>query len=305
MARTRKTRKNRSRGRVLDVRSAKHVKQLESLMASGPLTIVFVKAQWCGACHRFNDEVWSSLTKLKNKHMNLASVDSEVIGQTSLANVPRKFYPTLLLVGKDKKPATFLDEDGTPTNSMPRNGSLEEDREALSSLVQSPRPSDSPMASSSMASSPMASPFMAPPMASSSMASPMSPPSTPSPMNDEASEASEGPNMSTLTRSPYTSKPSTPFVSSVPVSDMPSSGFVRPSIPRSSMPPDIGSDLVASQTRASSGTAGVISESMRNTRQDGGGGSLLRAIRKQTASLKAMLSLRSAHTKKHRTVKRR
>jgi thiol-disulfide isomerase/thioredoxin len=115
------------------------VKQLEKLMVNGNLTIVFVKAEWCGACHRFNDEVWSPLTKLKNRSMNLAAVDSEMIGQTSLANVPRKYYPTLLLVGKDKKPATFIDEDGSPTNAMPRNASLDDDREALSNLVQTPK----------------------------------------------------------------------------------------------------------------------------------------------------------------------
>ena len=133
MARTKRKSQRRRRsqsksknhkGSIIDVRSPSHVKMFENLIVNGPLTMVFIKAKWCGACHRFNDEVWKSLTKLKNRNMNLASVDSEMIGNTSLANVPRKFYPTLLLVGKDKKPAVFMDEDGTPTNAIPRSKTL-------------------------------------------------------------------------------------------------------------------------------------------------------------------------------------
>jgi hypothetical protein len=43
-----------------------------------------------------------------------------------------------MLVGPDKKAATFLDENGQPTNSMPRKNTLEEDKETLSALLQSP-----------------------------------------------------------------------------------------------------------------------------------------------------------------------
>jgi hypothetical protein len=58
--------------------------------------------------------------------------------------------------------------------------------------------------------------------------------------------------------------------------------------------PDVGSDLVASQTKATSGPAAVISKvNMR-------GGRLLSAIRNKTASLKAMLKLRAHHTRRNR-----
>jgi hypothetical protein len=58
--------------------------------------------------------------------------------------------------------------------------------------------------------------------------------------------------------------------------------------------PDVGSDLIASQTKASSGSAGVIAKA--NMR----GGRLLSAIRNKTASLKAMLKLRAHHTRRNR-----
>lgn len=251
--RTRRSNKRSSNGSVLDVRSPSGVRAFEKLMTKGPLTIVFVKAQWCGACHRFNDEVWNSLTKLKNLNMNLASVDSEMIGQTSLASVPRKFYPTLLLVGKDKKPATFVDEDGAPTNSMPRSNTLSEDREALTALVQNPTLNSSKL-------SPMAS-----------LASPL---------------VSSIPEAQSFTKSPYSKTVNTPVA---PVAS------VAPVAPVSLFtPPDIGADLIASQTKSATGTAGVIGTSMK-------GGRLLKAIRNKTASLNAMLRLRKSHKKSRKS----
>ena len=289
MAKTRRTHKNKmGKGKVLDVRSAKHLKMFENLIVQGPLTIVFVKAKWCGACHRFNDEVWNSLTKLKNRNMNLASVDSEIIGQTSLANVPRKFYPTLLLVGKDKKPATFTDEDGTPTNAMPRNNTLEEDREALSNLVQSPTTVH--LSPSNM--SPSAT------TAQSNLAK--SPYSTMVSMPLEDTIYRQTPYPEPMASQPMASQP----MASRPVASQPMAS--QPMAPRtiSITPPDIGSDLVASQTQSKTGTSGVLGETTR-------GGGLLDAIRSKTASLKAMLHLRrhgtsKRHgTKKHGTKKHR
>ena len=134
----RMTRRVGRKGGIVDVRSPKDVKMFEKLIVNGSLTMVFAKLQGCGPCEAFHKNVWTPLTKLKNRSMNLATVDSEVFNKTSLSNVPRKFYPTIMLVGKDKKAATWKDETGQPTNAMPRKASLEEDRAALTALVQSP-----------------------------------------------------------------------------------------------------------------------------------------------------------------------
>lgn len=295
-------------------------------MVNGNLTIVFVKAKWCGACHRFNDEVWSPLTKLKNRSMNLAAVDSEMIGQTSLANVPRKYYPTLLLVGKDKKPATFIDEDGSPTNAMPRNASLDDDREALSNLVQTPKNKlntlspNTPIVNAKSASNfvnARSAPVSMNSMAANSMAAnSMEQVSVGSPRNtigkspfenknvtipsianesldsngsveseelEEQTEPAQAPNLmssatatlaSTLSPSPVTTLLSMPTTSVVP--------------------PDVGSDIVATQTNSPTGTASVLKSARV------GGGRLMRAIRNKTASLKAMLQLRRHHTRRNR-----
>jgi hypothetical protein len=322
------------------------VKQLEKMMVNGNLTIVFVKAKWCGACHRFNDEVWSPLTKLKNRSMNLAAVDSEMIGQTSLANVPRKYYPTLLLVGKDKKPATFIDEDGSPTNAMPRNDSLDDDREALSNLVQTPKnklntlspttpilTANMPVSASSPLNAKSAANFVnarsAPVNLMNATSSPENSMNASSPMNSVNSmeptpysmeQVSMKPSRNTVGKSPFENKNvSIPSIANEPVSDQmnePINGQVNtasttaatiaatlPPTPVSSLlsipttsavPPDVGSDLVATQTNSSTGTAGVLKAARI------GGGRLLKAIRNKTASLKAMLQLRKHHTRRNR-----
>ena len=64
--------------------------------------------------------------------------------------------------------------------------------------------------------------------------------------------------------------------------------------PFSSTPPDIGADLIASQTKSATASAGVIGTSMK-------GGRLLKAIRNKTASLNAMLRLRKFHKKSRKS----
>ena len=126
-----KNRTNKRRAANLDVRSDGAVKMFEKTLVNGPLTLVFVKLEGCGPCDRLNEDVWSPLTKLKNRSINLARVDSKVFSKTSLANTPPKFYPTLMVVGKDGKPASFKDKDGNLTHSMPRQDTLSEDKPRL------------------------------------------------------------------------------------------------------------------------------------------------------------------------------
>jgi thiol-disulfide isomerase/thioredoxin len=280
MAPRRNTRKNRKGSHVIDVRSDGAVKLFEKALVKGPLTLVYVNAKWCGACHRFNDEVWSPLTKLKNKSVNLASVDSDFIGKTSLAKVPRKFYPTLMLVGKDGKPATFEDEEGQPTNAMPRNSTLSEDREALSNLVVNPTVKTTiPQRMNSL------------PRANVNVKSLAKSPFEPR----DNKTINEIKNMSV----------NKTMGNSASLANMPDSeltgnlvnqeqnGYMSKKI-LSSMPPDIGADLVASQTRSPTPTAAIVPEAIR------GGGSVLDALKRSTASMKSMLNMRTRSTRRNR-----
>jgi thiol-disulfide isomerase/thioredoxin len=273
-----RTRKNRRDAHVLNVRSDGAVKLFEKALVKGPLTLVYVNAKWCGACHRFNDEVWSPLTKLKNKSVNLASVDSEFIGKTSLASVPRKFYPTLMLVGKDGKPATFKDEEGQPTNSMPRNSTLSEDREALSNLVVNPtvKPEllerrNSPARANVTVKSLAKSPF--------------------EPRNNKSINEIKN----TVVSKTMGNSASKEMPEEIMPSMQPNNG--KSKVILSSNPPDIGADLVASQTKSPTPTAAILPEAIRG---GANGSGLLDAIKRKTASMRSMLQMRNHSTRRHR-----
>lgn len=321
--RRRATRKQKQRGRVtrkykqggkkvLDVRSKNMIAKFENLLGKGPLTLVLIYADWCGACHRFRDEVWSPLTQLKDATMNRVAIREDMIGKTSLANVERKFYPTLLLVGKDKKPATFVDENGASTPAMPRKPTLGEDKESLTALVNSPTPL-----------LPAVAPVLNRPSTAvqeeMNLEASMSVPSTADPSTASPStavqeemnlESSMSQNVGTLAEPAYSIQPinslkrqsqspsdsmndepepeeesivlgRSPFVNK---STAPSSAATRD---RKQLPPDIGADLVSSQQRA------VLVGGSKST-----GSKLLEAIKNQTRSLKAFLRLRTT-TRKH------
>jgi hypothetical protein len=239
--------------------------------------------------------------------MNRAAIREDMIAGTSLANVERKFYPTLLLVGKDKKPATFVDENGASTPAMPRKPTLGEDKESLTALVNSPTPLLPAVA-------PIAAVVSTAVQEEMNLETSMSAPSKPSTavqeemnlensmertsgtlaqpaysiqpinslkrqnqtpsdsMNDEPQAEPE--ESISLGRSPFVNKSSTPSFAAT--------------MPSSKMPPDIGADLVASQNR-------------RNPALVGGGKStgsrLLEAIKNQTRSLKSLLRLRNTRSR--------
>ena len=121
---------------ALDVRSQNEVSDLEKMISIGPLTLVLVYADWCGHCHNFKEKMWNEVNTIPNKSVNTASVHYDMLDKTSLANSKIEGYPSLLLVGTDKKPADFVEEDGTKTNAMPPPANVSE----LKSIVQTPLP---------------------------------------------------------------------------------------------------------------------------------------------------------------------
>ena len=118
----------------VDVRSADKVGAFEGMLGSGPLTLVLVYADWCGHCQRFKKDTWNDLTAMSNRKMNIAAVRDDMLSKTSLANSKIKGYPSLMLVGTDKRPAEFS-EEGEVTNAMPSN-----EKKNLQSLLQTPLP---------------------------------------------------------------------------------------------------------------------------------------------------------------------
>ena len=112
-------------GKTVDVRSTKDLRNLEQIIKSGPITVVLIYADWSGHCTRFKENVWSKL--LNSSHRaSLASIHHDQLEKTILKDAKIKGYPSVLVVGKDGKPAVFKGPAGEeePTNAMP-NADLE------------------------------------------------------------------------------------------------------------------------------------------------------------------------------------
>lgn len=121
----------------IDVRSKSDVSAFESLLGKGPLTIVLVYADWCGHCQTFKEKMWNQVSSMPNKTLNTASVHYDMVENTSVKNAKIDGYPSLLLVGTNKQPATFKGDSGE-TNAMPAPGSVEELKNMVNTPVNNP-----------------------------------------------------------------------------------------------------------------------------------------------------------------------
>ena len=210
-----------------------------------------------------------------------------------------------------------------PTNAMPRNNTLSEDREALSNLVRNPTVSsptnslnmsprkNTPRSNNtkkSLAKSPFESINGMPSMPS------LTPPAASPTPSSKASAISSSPLASAPpSASPWTASSATPSSNKV-LNQVRKNSIGSEELPRTvstmkmnstskqmgnaasrqvltSNPPDIGSDLVSSQTQSPTPTAALVQEPR--------GGTMLEAIKQKTESLKSMLKLRKSSTRKN------
>lgn len=99
-------------GRI-DVRDPKDVAPFEALLTRGPMAIVLVYADWCGHCTHFKEQVWNNKTLSQPSKLNAAAVHYNMVNDTSMKNAKIDGYPSVFLVGKDKKAEPIK----TPANS--------------------------------------------------------------------------------------------------------------------------------------------------------------------------------------------
>ena len=128
--------KSKSKGSIskrLDVRSLKDVPLLEALIKKGPMAVILIHADWCGHCQTFKDKVWNQVPNSSSNTINTASIHHDMLDKTSLANAKLEGYPSLLLVGKDGKPAEYKN-NGKETNAMPQPSTAED----LKKIVTTP-----------------------------------------------------------------------------------------------------------------------------------------------------------------------
>lgn len=124
----------KSKKRSVDVRSKKDIAEFEKTLSLGPITLVLVYADWCGHCQHFKKDIWNDLQNLPNKKINLASVHYDQLPNTSQKDAKINGYPSLLVIGNDKKPASFnVEGENEVTNALPDS----RNKEMLETMVTS------------------------------------------------------------------------------------------------------------------------------------------------------------------------
>lgn len=124
-----KTRKNS----VLKIDMLSKIGALERLLHNGSLTVVFVYADWCGACTRFKRDIWGPMSRRPALH-NRVAVREDLIKRTSLAGTTYKYLPTIMMVNEKGKPEVMQGEEGQ-TNAIPTPKSPEDMSKIMNAKV--------------------------------------------------------------------------------------------------------------------------------------------------------------------------
>jgi hypothetical protein len=117
-----KTRKVKAT-KVLKVDAKHKIPKFEQQIKGGTINFVLVYAEWCGACHRFMDNIWNPMCKGKARHNRMA-VRDDMIKNTSLANANFDYLPSVLIVDEAGQLQSFKTPEGKDTNAMPTPKSL-------------------------------------------------------------------------------------------------------------------------------------------------------------------------------------
>ena len=113
-------------GRLLppvDVNSEDKLSDLEKRISIGPVTLVFVYADWCGHCTKFKPEM-DKLEASPDRSIQTARIRDDMLSKSSLNGTKINGYPSLMLIKKNGEATTFKDKDGEVTNASPEHNDL-------------------------------------------------------------------------------------------------------------------------------------------------------------------------------------
>lgn len=125
-----KTKKNTSRsvmGKLMspvDIRDENQLKELDKRIKIGPVTLVLVYADWCGHCQRFKP-MMEQLENIPGRTIQTARIRDDMFPKSSISSAKIEGYPTLMLVEKSGKVASFKNENGEVTNAIPDHANME------------------------------------------------------------------------------------------------------------------------------------------------------------------------------------
>ena len=103
----------------ISVRSPEEVKDLESLIKTGPVTLVLVHADWCGHCQTYKP-MWSELENVPGRTANMAMIHHDMVEKSpTLKNAKIPGYPTVLKVYQNGHIEEYKGEEKGKTNAVP------------------------------------------------------------------------------------------------------------------------------------------------------------------------------------------
>jgi thiol-disulfide isomerase/thioredoxin len=116
-----------SMGRILppvDITNTNDLGELDKRLQAGPITLVFVYADWCGHCQRYKPNM-EELENMSNRSVQTVRIRDDMFPKSSINHTKIEGYPSLLLIKpRDNKeenpqPVVFEQENGETTNVIP------------------------------------------------------------------------------------------------------------------------------------------------------------------------------------------
>jgi thiol-disulfide isomerase/thioredoxin len=150
-------------GRVsppVDVRSASDIPKALQRLQKGPITLVFVYADWCGHCHTFKPK-FNNAVKTPNRDMEVVSINEKVL--TPFNNAMAKTIPTASPIEPDGYPEVLIvNKMGKNVGNVPSSATENEIMSVVTSgnsIASTPAPNagtGDPMSVSNVGEDPMA-----------------------------------------------------------------------------------------------------------------------------------------------------
>jgi thiol-disulfide isomerase/thioredoxin len=137
-----KSKKGKTKGtNHVDVRSSEDIPLLKDIMDKNKKTIILVYADYCGHCHTYKDNVWNDLISNEKRRHGMASIHYDQMEKTPLANTKVSGYPTVLVLGENKTPMKFKNEEtGEEEVDYPES----RNKDAMETLLNSEEESSEP-----------------------------------------------------------------------------------------------------------------------------------------------------------------
>ena len=139
---TKKTGPRSRMGKIMNpvnVDSLSKLNSLDERIMAGPITLVFVYADWCGHCQRLKPMI-DDLENTPNRTVQIARVRDDVFPKSSLNRNPINGYPTVMLVDKKGNAVTQVEDykNETLMNSIVKNAGSPSMVKTLNSASSTP-----------------------------------------------------------------------------------------------------------------------------------------------------------------------